>query len=84
MNERPLSIEIDCSADRASRVRIHSTRPVLAARVFRQKAIDEVLAMMPRLFSVCGIAQGRAAKLALRRAVSSDGRQAESTDDAAT
>ena len=82
MNERPLSIEIDCSADRASRVRIHSTRPVLAARVFRQKAIDEVVAMMPRLFSVCGIAQGRAAKLALQRAVSSDGRLADSSDDA--
>jgi hypothetical protein len=49
-------------------VAIESTRPHVADRVLAGKPIDEAVAMVPRLFSICGHSQGLAAQLAAEAA----------------
>ncbi len=53
---------IDCDPD------INIDRPVHAARVFHGKSCDEVLRLLPLMFSVCGTAQAIAASHAMRAA----------------
>ena len=51
--------------DRAvAAVDISSTRPAIAERVLTGKPVDEAVALVPRLFSICGRAQAMAAQLA--------------------
>jgi hypothetical protein len=52
-----------------NRVRILSSRPLRAARIFEGKQPLEVLQQLPLLFSVCGIAQAAAAMQAFRQAL---------------
>ena len=49
-------------------VRIHSSRPVHAARALRQRTPAEARALVQQLFTICGTAQGIACRQALRQA----------------
>jgi coenzyme F420-reducing hydrogenase alpha subunit len=50
-------------------VKIRSTRPVHAARVFEGKTPDAVLQLLPLLYSICAVAQAQAAQIACERAL---------------
>lgn len=56
---------LDWNGGRVERADVRSTRPVAAARLFEGKSPDVVRASVPRLFSICGRAQGAAASRAL-------------------
>lgn len=49
-------------------VEIASTRPDVGARLLSGRSPEDVAALVPRLFSVCGASQGLAARLALAAA----------------
>lgn len=53
-------------------VKLHSGRPVLAARVLIGKTPAEALKIIPLLFNVCGTAQSRTALSALHEALASE------------
>jgi len=55
--EGSIKIELFTNGRAVSGVGIDSTRPVLASRIFREKSVAEVLAILPLLFFVCGTAQ---------------------------
>lgn len=55
--------------DGGSRVRIHSSRPLLASRLFEGKTIASTLQTVPLLFNICGQAQGVAAVRAIESAL---------------
>ena len=50
-------------------VAVRSTRPVLAARVFRGRTVADVLRILPLLFMVCGTAQAAASVRAFESAL---------------
>jgi coenzyme F420-reducing hydrogenase alpha subunit len=58
-------------------VAVHSSRPQVAERVLGGRSVDEALALVPNLFSVCGRAQALAATLAVEaaRGAEDDGAQ---------
>jgi coenzyme F420-reducing hydrogenase alpha subunit len=63
-------IEIELSSgDGAPRVRIQSSRPVSASRVFAGKPVAVVAGQLPLLYSVCGTAQATACVRALEAAL---------------
>ena len=66
--EGELIVRLDCSERRVRRVTVRSTRPVIAARVLLGKTAIDAAAMVPKLFSLCGGAQGAAAAVALAAA----------------
>lgn len=51
------------------RVEIESNRPVHAAKVLIGKTPEQVLSVVPLLFSVCGVAQSRASLSAIQQAM---------------
>ena len=59
-------IHVVCNT--GSRPTINIERPVHAARVFRGKSLDDVLHLLPLMFSVCGTAQAVAGVHAMRAA----------------
>jgi Ni,Fe-hydrogenase I large subunit len=63
MNNIEGQIEIDLFpvAEKTDTVAILSNRPVLASRVMVGKSPEQVLSLLPLMFNVCGIAQGRVA-----------------------
>lgn len=63
--EGELIVRLACVARRVRQVRVRSTRPMIAARVLAGKTAADAAAMVPRLFSICGGAQGTAAAAAL-------------------
>lgn len=65
--EGRLAITLEMDPDRL-RVRITSSRPVHAGRLFEGRTPEEVLRLMPLLFHVCGHAHRLAATLALQAA----------------
>ncbi len=67
--EGRLQIELTRENGRVGAVRISSTRPVHAARVFEGKTPDAVLQLLPLLYSVCAVAQAHAAQTACERAL---------------
>ena len=67
--EGRLQIELTRENGRVGAVRISSTRPVHAARVFEGKTPDAVLQLLPLLYSVCAVAQAQAAQTACERAL---------------
>jgi coenzyme F420-reducing hydrogenase alpha subunit len=67
--EGRLKIELTREGRRVGRVRISSTRPVQAARVFEGKTPDAVLQLLPLLYSICAVAQAQAAQTACERAL---------------
>jgi len=66
--EGELIVRLDCSERRVRQVTVRSTRPLIAARVLVGKTALDAAAMVPKLFSLCGGAQGAAAAVALAAA----------------
>ncbi len=61
-------------------VAVQSSRPQVADRVLSGRGVDEALALVPNLFTVCGRAQGLAATLAVEAARG----RVDGDDDSAT
>ncbi len=64
-----LSIDLYPAANGVVETRIASRRPVHASRIFNGRDPDTVLAQVPLVFAVCGVAQSVAAGRALRSAL---------------
>jgi uptake hydrogenase large subunit len=67
--EGQLWIALDCAVGQVRAVRIRSSRPVQAARVLQGRAVGEALALLPRLFTLCGTAQACAGVRACEQAL---------------
>jgi len=66
--EGELIVRLACDARRVRQATVSSTRPLLAARLLSGKTAVEAAFMVPKLFSICGGAQGTAAAAALAAA----------------
>ena len=66
--EGEIRIELECQDDRVSQVVINSTRPLNLPKIFHGKPVDELLTMIPMLYSICATAQSAAAVKACRQA----------------
>ncbi len=66
--EGELIVRLDCREQRVRKVTVRSTRPMIAARVLAGRTAADAVALVPKLFSVCGGAQGAAAAAALAAA----------------
>lgn len=71
--EGELTIRLRWDGAHVREVAIDSTRPHVADRLLAGKPVDEAVALVPRLFSICGRAQGIAAQLAAEAARGMDG-----------
>jgi len=67
--EGHLIIRLEIGRNTVNRVRIESSRPVHASRVFVGKGIAETLHLIPRLFSICATAQACAGVRACEQAL---------------
>ena len=67
--EGELRIELQCQGGQVKQVHIQSSRPLHLSRLFKGKPVDELLNMIPLLYSVCGTAQAAAAAKACRQAI---------------
>lgn len=65
--EGTININIFPQHKKGERVEITSSRPLKAAKVLIGKTPEQVLSIIPLLFSVCGIAQSRAALIAIEQ-----------------
>ncbi len=70
--EGRLQIDLHPDSGQHHRALIRSSRPLQASQFFEGKTPAQVLAQLPLLFSVCAVAQGRAAVSALRQALALD------------
>lgn len=66
--EGELTIRLRWDGAHVREVAIDSTRPHVVDRLLAGKPVDEALALVPRLFSICGRAQGIAAQCAAEAA----------------
>jgi len=66
--EGELIVRLHCDGNRIRQVTVHSTRPMIAARMLRGKTAVDAAATVPMLFSICGGAQGAGALSALAAA----------------
>lgn len=66
--EGRLEIRVLRGDGRSPRATIRSSRPLALANVFAGRPADDVVRLLPRLYSVCGVAQGVAAATACERA----------------
>ncbi len=71
--EGELAIRLRFDGAHVREVAIDSTRPHVADRLLAGRPVDEAVALVPRLFSICGRAQGIAAELAVEAARGVDG-----------
>jgi Ni,Fe-hydrogenase I large subunit len=62
--EGELVVRAAWNGSRVTGVEVASTRPHIADRLLAGRAVTEAVAMVPRLFSICGRSQGVAAALA--------------------
>jgi hypothetical protein len=67
--EGEIVIELHRQQGRIARVAIRSSRPLQLTHMFTGKRVEEVLKMLPLLYSVCATAQASAAVLACRQAM---------------
>ncbi len=67
--EGEINISLITDAKQVAQVRIESSRPVHASRVFHDKTLDSVQKMLPMLFSICGTAQACAGARACEQAM---------------
>lgn len=81
MSDRQLLIELAADRGRPERVAIRSSRPVHAARIFAMRPVSDVSDLLPRLFSVCGIAQASASREALAMATGRRNEDPRDIDD---
>lgn len=70
--EGELLIELHCQRGQVDRVAIRSSRPLQLTTLFEGKTVDELLTMVPMLYSVCSTAQAATAARACRRAMGLD------------
>ena len=68
--EGEIVIELERQRHGVGKVALTSTRPVGASRIFIGKTPQQVLQTIPALFSVCALAQSRAALLCIGQALS--------------
>ena len=66
--EGDLTVRLAWDGRRVLRVDIASTRPLIAGRLVAGRSAADAAAMLPRLYSICGRAQGAAARSALAAA----------------
>jgi hypothetical protein len=67
-----LTVRIGVREAAVAAVDIESTRPAVAEQLLSGKSVDEAVALVPRLFAVCGRAQGLAAQLAATASAASE------------
>ncbi|MCU7846191.1 MAG: nickel-dependent hydrogenase large subunit [Candidatus Thiodiazotropha sp. (ex Monitilora ramsayi)] len=67
--EGELHINLMCRDRHVEQVNIRSSRPMQLPLIFKGKPMDDVLQMIPMLYSVCANAQAQAAVTACRQAV---------------
>ena len=67
--EGELVVRAAWNGSRVTGVEVASTRPHVADRLLAGRAVTEAVAMVPRLFSICGRSQGVAAALACDAAI---------------
>jgi len=65
--EGQLDIDFYPQRKKSERVELSSSRPLHATKIFIGKTPEQVLAIIPLLFSVCGVAQSRAALIAIEQ-----------------
>jgi hypothetical protein len=63
-----LTVRLAWDGRRVVRVEVESTRPLIAGRLVAGRSAADAAAMLPRLYSICGRAQGAAARSALAAA----------------
>ncbi len=78
--EGRIDIDLYPSKQRGERVRLHSSRPVHAARILIGKTPQQALDIIPLLFSICGTAQSQAALHAIQGALDSGSADSHSAD----
>ncbi len=66
--EGEIRIGLQCQEGRVSQVVINSTRPLNLPKIFHGKPVEELLTMIPMLYSICSTAQSAAAVKACRQA----------------
>jgi len=66
--EGELRVTLHCDGQRVRHLGLHSTRPLVAPRLLQGRRPADAAALVPRLFALCGQAQGAAAAAALRAA----------------
>ncbi|MEW8297122.1 MAG: nickel-dependent hydrogenase large subunit [Candidatus Thiodiazotropha sp.] len=71
--EGEILIELYHSRRRVEKVTIRSSRPLQLTTLFEGKSVNELLRVVPMLYSVCATAQASAAAQACRRATGLDG-----------
>ncbi|HXZ51282.1 MAG TPA: nickel-dependent hydrogenase large subunit [Burkholderiales bacterium] len=74
--EGALAISLDWDGRRVAAARVASTRPGGVAGVLAGRRAADAVALVPRLYSVCGRSQGVAAALACGRAAGADSGEA--------
>jgi len=65
--EGQLNIDLYPQRQNGARVELSSSRPLHAAKIFIGKTPEQALTIIPLLFSICGIAQSRAALAAIEQ-----------------
>ncbi|MGE5336349.1 MAG: nickel-dependent hydrogenase large subunit [Gemmatimonadota bacterium] len=63
-----LRVSVQVRDERVAQVKIDSTRPQVANTLLTGRTIDEALALVPRVFAICGRSQAIAARLAVEAA----------------
>lgn len=71
--EGEITVTLHWDGQRVHHVGLASTRPLAAVRVLLGRAPAEAAALVPRLYALCGQAQGTACAAALRAAAGHDG-----------
>ena len=66
--EGELRVTLHSDGQRVRHVGLHSTRPLLAPRLLQGRRPADAATLVPRLYAICGQAQGTAAAAALRAA----------------
>jgi hypothetical protein len=75
--ESSLEITLHLDGDRVGRVAIGSSRPVKASDMLNGRKPEQVLALLPTLYSLCGTAQGLAGLQAVENAAGIDASPAQ-------
>jgi len=70
--EGQLNIDLYPQHSNGTRVELSSSRPLNATKLFIGKTPEQVLSIIPLLFSICGVAQSRAALRAIEQNLNID------------
>jgi Ni,Fe-hydrogenase I large subunit len=70
--EGQLNIDLYPQRQNGARVELSSSRPLHASKIFIGKTPEQALSIIPLLFSICGIAQSRAALASIEQNIKHD------------